>query len=358
MVDSLCKDCHTEFSNISKDSNTNTDITELSVKSRKRKSRSVNESTACSAKPQVVDFDEQNTSRSEFPALLELDCEAIGSLATSLSHRYDHSDGGTGCYVSRLQEDPQSLHLAVIDALVRSEFPDPKYNPTQLGGGWITRQYKRYRSGEEPPLEMLAWARWAYAQQYTYDEIAALLATIGQWQDDLWGKRKRISPDDVIVDAHEVHGYWKHGAERGLEGKGYLFVQLEDGTLLTCAEYHGVRWRTLQARLAEPFSAEAEPAFQAELLDYLTWVQSHVCTPEQEAELMADLPDKLLFWIHKLENLLNPECYTVNVRVAPLSYRRVIEVVDVNDVTQSWVLPTARDVQEFIRACQWHRTGS
>lgn len=77
-----------------------------------------------------------------------------------------------------------------------------------------------------------------------------------------------------------------------------------------------------------------------------------MCTPEQEAELMADLPDKLLFWVHKLENLLNLECYTINVQVAPLSYRRVIEVVDVNDVTQSWVLPTARDVQEFIRACQ------
>ena len=56
MVDSLCKDCYTEFSNISNDSNTYTDTTEFSVKSKKRKSQSANELTASSAKPQVVEF--------------------------------------------------------------------------------------------------------------------------------------------------------------------------------------------------------------------------------------------------------------------------------------------------------------
>ena len=268
-------------------------------------------------------------------------------LATLLSYRFNADEGKVGHYRTLLGQDVRILDLAIVDSLLRSYFPDPKHKPQQLGGGWVTRQYQVYRGGKSVPEHILAWANTTY----TYDALESTFQAIAQWQD-AHGQVRRTCPwpDEVIVDSTRLEHFWASGAAPGLSDLGYLYVDVE-GDLLSCEEYEQCRLRSLKWLLATEPDVLA-PMAEYEVATYLDWTQPWLCDPEEEAYLLANLPEKLLRYIDRLERVLDGEQYKVNVRVRPLDRRRIIEVCLRKDPLKAWLLPYPEDIIDFLK---WYR---
>jgi hypothetical protein len=276
---------------------------------------------------------------------LELGRTVQSHLAALLSRRYNGDEQKVGHYMKLLGQDCRMLDIAIIDGLVRSHFPDPRHKPDTLKGPWVTRQYKAYRNGAEVPGEILAWAD----TPYTYDAIDAVLAEAARWQEAQGRQRKRPRPEDVIADSERLDDvyFWANDAGQGLKSEGHAGVDLE-GELLTCQEYERRRFLLLQCKL-DTDPRVLSPEVEAEVAAYLDWVAPQVCDAEEEAFLLANLPQILLPYLYKLERVLDAERYVLGVQVAPLSRRRVIAVRMRHDPQQAWLLPYGCDVDTFIR---------
>lgn len=265
-------------------------------------------------------------------------------LAALLSDRFEGNGSREAHYMKLLTEDCRALDIAIIDAMVRSHFPDPKHKRDTLGGAWVTNKYQEYRAGAQMPEEILAWAD----RPYTYDAINAVLAKVASFLPAQGRTRPR--PGALIVDSSALEDFWTNGAAEGLRAHGYLYVDL-DGDLLTCEEYEQRRLQALEIALD---SGPPEPAVEAEVAAYLDWVAPAACDAGEEAMLLANLPSKLLPYLGKLERILDPERYVLSVQVAPLSRRRLITVHMRHDPGQAWLLPYGCDVDAFIKRYRGH----
>ena len=276
---------------------------------------------------------------------LELGRTVQSHLAALLSRRFNGDDLKLGHYMKLLGQDCRVLDIAIIDGLVRSHFPDPRHKPDTLKGPWVTKQYKAYRNGTQVPDEILAWAD----TPYTYNAINTILAEAARWQEAQGRQRRRPRPEDVIVDSERLDDayFWANDAGQGLKSEGHAGVDL-DGDLLTCAQYEQRRLLLLECKLDTDLRA-LSPEVEAEVAAYFDWVAPQVCDAEEEAFLLANLPNTLLPYLYKLEGVLDTERYVLGVQVAPLSRRRVIAVHMRHDPRQTWLLPYGCDVDTFIR---------
>lgn len=269
-------------------------------------------------------------------------------LAALLSHRYDDNLRRVRHYMKLLGQDHRALDIAIIDGLVRSHFPDPGCRRATLKGGWVTKQYQAYHSGEQVPEDILAWAN----TPYSYDAIDAILAEAAARQETAGLPRRRVRPEEVIVDSNllDARSFWANDAGQGLIYAGCICVDL-DGDLFSCIEYE---WRRMEllATVLECDHGVSDGEMEVELAAYLDWVSPQVCDRQEEAELLANLPDVLRYCLGKLEKVLDTERYMLDVRVSPLSRRRVITVQARKDPRQFWLLPNGYYVNDFIK---WYR---
>ncbi|WP_201394699.1 hypothetical protein [Ktedonobacter sp. SOSP1-52] len=117
--------------------------------------------------------------------------EMLEALALDYSQRFNQTSENVGVYLKRMHEHPEWLHVAAVDALVRTWFPDPGRRAARLGGGWVIKKYREYVEGqEEPPAEMVAWAQWILNGGLTYNhlewvlEVAARSGSITQMREN------------------------------------------------------------------------------------------------------------------------------------------------------------------------------
>lgn len=242
-------------------------------------------------------------------------------LAGLLSERYNHNNQKMRHYRRLIQEDLRSLDIAIIDALLRSQFPDPHHRKAELGGGWITQKYKEHRTGATEPLqEVIAWANTTY----TYDKMQTALARVADQQVVLNQPSKRPLPEDIIVDSESLPAFWTGGGASALFQQGIFYVDLA-GDLLDCDEYE--RWRENEVK-------ELRKSDQTDDWDLLRDTRAYLeqrllptlCSPEEEARLLESLPAPLKAWLNLLEAITDPDYEELRITIAPVSRWRVIEV--------------------------------
>lgn len=269
-------------------------------------------------------------------------------LAGLLSQRYDDNEQRVRHYMKLLGRDCRALDIAIIDGLVRSHFPDPGHRKATLKGGWVTKRYQAYHVGEQVPQDILAWAN----TPYTYDAIDAILAEVASWQETTGELRRRVRPEEVIVDSVLLEGsvFWAEDAGQELRRAGLAGVDL-DGEFFRCHEYEQRRVQLL-AVVLEREKGVLPAEVEAELAAYLDWIGPQVCDKQEEVELLENLPEPLLLYLGKLETILDPERYLLRVQLAPLSRRRVIIVQARSDPEQTWHLRYSSQVREFVK---WYR---
>jgi len=282
-----------------------------------------------------------------FPqAAQECGMSVQSQLARLLSERLNGDEQKVGHYMKLLGQDPRALDIAIVDSLVRSYFPDPRHRQDRLSGGWITRQYKAYRAGQQVDSEILAWANTTYS----YDAMETILAEVARWQAAQGRPRPRPRPGEVIVDSSALEDFWTNGAAEGLRGHGYLYVDL-DGDPVPCEEYEQWRLASLEEMIATNPHV-ASPSVEAEVTTYLSWIVPFMCDAQEEARLLADLPDMLRRNLSHLEQVLDPKLCLVQVQITPLSHRRVIGVYMRGDPSHVRLLRSGCDIQVFVR---WYR---
>lgn len=271
------------------------------------------------------------------------DTKEPDALAALLSDYFEGNDSRVRYYRKRVGQDSRVLDLAVIDGIVRSVFPDRRHRHDHLGGAWVTQQFIAYRSGEQVDPAILAWANTSYS----YESIEAMLEKAANWQETQQGQpRHRPFPHEVVIDADQIGDFWAAGGSQGLRATGYVGVDL-DGNLMTCEEFES-RWRVLLQHKLDTDPCALSPEVEADVLSWYNWNAPRMCDRETEAKLLASLPDKLLPYLHDLEQALDGEHYVVEVKVTPLTRRRVIVVSMRHDPMQSWTLPYGQDVEAFI----------
>jgi hypothetical protein len=202
----------------------------------------------------------------------------LRALAQDCAQRFSQSNEKMGIYLRRLQERPEILHLAAVDALVRTWFPDPGYEPARLNAGWVLKRYCAYGElGEEPPADIFAWARWVIEFGFNYEVLEMVLESAARQQSA--EERGYIRPlphelvlDGVCLDALRRQRFWTKGASAGILAHGLLFVDL-DGMLFTPQEYEQYRRQVLERVLAG-HSGKDEPVTQDEIRAYLLWCES------------------------------------------------------------------------------------
>lgn len=260
------------------------------------------------------------------PALLTLFFEQNGS-------RLDH-------YKKLLEEQQhQVLDLAIIDSLIRSEFPDrpPRDGIKKpLGGGWVTKKKDDFLAGEQPLKEVVAWA----STPYTYEEIWLLFHWAAQRQST------RPLPEELIVDHEEVadllrqndhihcltqdgedsaaqhESDWEYSVAETLEAKGYLCVDIGND-LTPCQSYQNwllnikmteANWQLENTTFLDQMGEWREKTIK--LLDAKLaeeWTSNHLARVERTLDnLPDDVQEKLQRSIDLIEPALSP---TENIQV-------------------------------------------
>ncbi len=289
--------------------------------------------------------------------------------ASELSYLFEHDDSSVGHYTTLLRENHHATRLAVIDAWMRSKWPDPGYKRKRLGGGWVTQEYKVYCSGTLPPAEFRAWAE----TDYSYRQIKMVLDAIDHYQQTTFRRSERPLPSEVIVAAEAIadSSFWEYVTAQDLERRGYLYVDVE-GDLVSITKYKQLRLRVIDQLSQDVQDLEKgltispscllhglehmelehlESLREAEVIAYLTWIQPQVCLP-QKLSPSCQLPQELADDIGCLEAVLDPTDYQIGVYVIPLTRRPVIGVCCTYDRTQQWFMKKPGDVHAFLSACQ------
>ena len=320
------------------------DISEFTIGGQLRRREAAQESTISADGAQIVDSispDERQVTR----YLPDLDEDDILAWARCLSEWFVSQDGRSrvGHYRKMLRQSPATLHVAIVDAMVRSLFPDPDRNPAALGGGWVTDRYRGYYSGRESvPTEIFAWSQTGLS----YDELQMVLEAEAARQVRAgMQRRQRPFPEDLIVDSTSLRDFWLAGGAEGLEDQGYLYVDV-NCELLPCQEYQALRRHNVLAL------APGEPEADYEIATYLHYQEPWFCDRERAAKLLENSPSLLTENVRVLEDFLGQERYAIEV-VVTLSGLLMIEVSDRNDPRNGWLLRHKKAPQAFIEA--WER---
>ncbi|EFH80259.1 hypothetical protein [Ktedonobacter racemifer] len=263
--------------------------------------------------------------------------EMLHALAQDLSLRFSQGNENAGAYLKRLREHPEWLHLAAVDALVRTWLPDPGRRPARLGGGWVMSRYRAYVEGqEEPSAEFVAWARWVMEGGFSYNHLEWVLEAISLRGTVSQDGGARPFPQDVVVDSSALRDFWVEGGAQGVERRGYLFVH-RDGELLTPQAYESHRQVGLNHFLATPYDP-SDSEVMYEIQSYLTWGASQRLPAEEEQALLTNLPRPLVQWVSALEKRIDTDQYSIDVRLAPRIRRRVIEIREMASPERVWHL--------------------
>ncbi|GHO76488.1 hypothetical protein KSD_42590 [Ktedonobacter sp. SOSP1-85] len=276
--------------------------------------------------------------------------EMLEALALDYSQRFNQSNEDVGVYLKRMHEHPEWLHVAAVDALVRTWFPDPGRRAARLGGGWVIKKYREYVEGkEEPPAEMVAWAEWILNGGLTYNRLEWVLEIAARSGLIKPGEGKRPLPHEVIIDAEWLQEFWAEGGAQGLERYGYLFVD-RDGEFLTPQEYERSRQVAVNEVLATPYDpGDAEVMY--EIQTYLAWAKTQHLPAEEEQALLTDLPRPLVQWVSALQRRIDTDRYCISVRLAPRSRRRVIEISEHANPQRVWYLGNQQHILAWL---QWY----
>lgn len=299
--------------------------------------------------------------------------EEIEVWARELSRLVNGNHAKVGHYRTLLHQSPVVLHIAIVDALVRSVFPDPGRKVDKLGGGWIMRCFKVYLEGsEEVPPEIYAWSQTGLP----YEEIAYLLDAEAAYQDLEGQKRRRPFPDEIheVIASTALHSFWRHGGAYGLEEAGYRYVEV-NGELLTCEQYEDLRKRALHATLhtmsvispqGDTEAQEVLPTCQLdtdveeELQAYVEWCQSLLESPEEVERLLEQLSPRfvqgLMSNVERLQLALDDDQYEVEVVVlpprkkheTPIQKRLIIEVRKKHSPMEAWLLTKEQEIDYFL----------
>nr|BBH87757.1 hypothetical protein KTC_25080 [Thermosporothrix sp. COM3] len=283
------------------------------------------------------------------------------TLSKALSLYFNNDESKIGHYRKLLQEDAQALHLAIVDCLIRSHFPDSGHQREPLGGGWVTRQYKRYHEKVGALREIEAWADWLLEREtgpaliHEYMLLDDILKQVGQWQDSQgMTVRKRPMPEEVVIDHSYLRNFWHQNGAQGLLLYGHLFVDVE-GDILPAEEYEQLRLNALETFVTGEKSEELSESMCYELQTYVDWVQQYAYTLEEKAELMQRIPREVFDWIGTLRQQLSNQHYKVRLLIAPMDRRHILEVLDLEDMRRSWILRSAEDVATFIGQREWEQ---
>ncbi|GHO56421.1 hypothetical protein KSB_48960 [Ktedonobacter robiniae] len=276
--------------------------------------------------------------------------EMLEALALDYSQRFNQTSENVGVYLKRMREHPEWLHVAAVDALVRTWFPDPGRRAARLGGGWVIKKYREYvEEQEEPPAEMVAWAGWMLNGGLSYNHLEWVLEVTAREGSATPDEGKRPLPHEVIIEVGWLQEFWAAGGAQGLERSGYLFVDL-DGEFFTPQDYEQYR----QAAVDEVLSAPYDPSdaqVMYEIQTYLVWAESQRLPAEEEQELLTDLPRPLVQWVRALGKRIDTDHYSIGVRLAPRSRRRVIEIREKPTFGQVWHL---RNQQQILAWLDWY----
>ncbi|WP_244422441.1 hypothetical protein [Ktedonobacter racemifer] len=276
--------------------------------------------------------------------------EQFEALALDYSQRFSQSNEKVGVYLKRMYEHPEWLHVAAVDALVRTWFPDPGCRPARLGGGWVIKRYYAYVQGqEEPPAEFVAWAQWILDGGLSYDHLEWVLEAVARKGSGMPGEGKRPLPHEVIIETGWLQEFWAAGGAQGLERYGYLFVDL-DGEFFTPQDYERHRQAVVNEVLSTPYDpSDAEVRY--EIQTYLAWAESQRLPVEEEQALLTNLPRPLVQWVSALGKRIDTECYSIGVRLAPRSRRRVIEIIERSNPERVWHLANQQQILAWL---EWY----
>ncbi|EFH88830.1 hypothetical protein Krac_10332 [Ktedonobacter racemifer DSM 44963] len=276
--------------------------------------------------------------------------EMLEALALDYSERFSETSEKVGVYLKRLREHPEWLHVAAVDALVRTWFPDPGRRAARLGGGWVIKKYREYVDGlEEPPAEMVAWAQWMLNGGLSYNHLEWVLEGTARSGRITPGEGKRPLPHEVMIDAEWLQEFWAAGGAQGLERYGYLFVD-RDGEFLTPQEYERHRQAAVNDILTTPYDLDDAEA-RYEIQTYLAWAESQRLPAEEEQALLTDLPRPLQQWVSALHRRIDTDCYRIGVRLAPRSRRRVIEIIERANPERVWHLEKQQQILAWL---EWY----
>ncbi|GHO77006.1 hypothetical protein KSD_47770 [Ktedonobacter sp. SOSP1-85] len=276
--------------------------------------------------------------------------EMLEALALDYSQRFNQTSENVGVYLKRMRERPEWLHVAAVDALVRTWFPDPGRREARLGGGWVIKKYREYVEGqEEPPAEMVAWAQWILNGGLTYNHLEWVLEVAARSGSITPGEGKRPLPHEVIIETGRLQEFWAKGGAQGLERSGYLFVDL-DGDFFTPQDYERYRQVAVNEVLSAPYDPnDAEVMY--EIQTYLAWAESQRLPAEEEQTLLTNLPRPLVQWMRALVKRIDTDRYSIGVRLAPRSRRRVIEIIERGNPERVWHLANQQQILAWL---EWY----
>ncbi|GHO61246.1 hypothetical protein KSC_001380 [Ktedonobacter sp. SOSP1-52] len=276
--------------------------------------------------------------------------EMLEALALDYSERFSETSEKVGVYLKRLREHPEWLHVAAVDALVRTWFPDPGRRAARLGGGWVIKKYREYVDGqEEPPAEMVAWAQWMLNGGLSYNHLEWALEGTARSGCTTPGGGERPLPHEVIIDAEWLQEFWAAGGAQGLERYGYLFVD-RDGAFLTPQEYERHRQAAVNDIITTPYDLD-DAEVMYEIQTYLAWAESQRLPVEEEQALLTDLPRPLQQWVSALHRRIDTDRYSIGVRLAPCSRRRVIEIIERANPERVWHLEKQEQILAWL---EWY----
>ncbi|GHO65056.1 hypothetical protein KSC_039480 [Ktedonobacter sp. SOSP1-52] len=276
--------------------------------------------------------------------------EMLEALAQDYSQRFSQTNENVGVYLKRMHEHPEWLHVAAVDALVRTWFPDPGCRAARLGGGWVIKRYRAYVEGqEEPPAELVAWAQWILDGGLSYNHLEWVLEVAARSGGITPGEGKRPLPHEVIIETGMLQEFWVEGGARGLERYGYLFVDL-DGEFFTPDDYERHRQAAVNEVLSTPYDP-SDSQVRYEIQTYLAWAESQRLPVEEEQALLTNLPRPLVQWVSALGKRIDIGRYSIGVRLAPRSRRRVIEIIERGNPERVWHLANQQQILAWL---EWY----
>lgn len=132
-----------------------------------------------------------------------------------------------------------------------------------------------------------------------------------------------------------------------MERCGYLFVHL-DGEFLTPQAYESHRQAVINEILSTPYD-QNDPELICRIQAYLTWSESQRLPADEEQKLLENLPRSLVQWLRALGRRIDTNRYSIGVRLAPQSRRRVIEITARTNPEQIWYLADQEQILRWLR---------
>ncbi|GHO48474.1 hypothetical protein KSX_66370 [Ktedonospora formicarum] len=287
--------------------------------------------------------------------LRDLSPAHLRELAQDCSQRFSQSNEKAGVYLKRLHEQPEILHLAAVDALVRTWFPDPGHEPTRLNAGWVLSRYRAYsEQGEEPPADIFAWARWVIEFGFNYEALEMVLEAAACQQNAEVRGYVRPLPHELVLngaclDALRRQRFWNKGAGAGMLAHGLVFVDL-DGALFTPQEYEQYRRQVLEYALAG--RPGEEPLDDGEMHAYLAWLALHPEARESPEVSLSRLSPPLFHLASQLAEQIDHQRFKLCASQHPGTGEEVIQVIERHSPDNDWLLWTQDHVSLWLEAYQ------